>query len=522
MQNLKLFSIVLLFVSLFFVEALAANKFYCLQILSSKKLNRGLLKAYNGLMDFPDVRIEKINDYYTLRIGFWRKISLAKAYKRKIKKLYGNVLLRTCFYLPERWVVYRITTMPQSQRQKRKSVRVARGAAEVGKWKREFSRFLTQSTKLKLSFGQVSFPKVRKTKKRGTSGKSLTINADVYSRYYANNFILKQNHLLLASLVNFKKKSDFADFNFRLGAFYSLFKCAKFNKIRLSLDIPSLYFIKSWGNDLRTYSIKIGRFESQQVGNILTGISFSYSTIPKKIRFSLLKKQWKSYREYPIDYTNIYYFDFSYRYFFSPKLWINSRFLWEKTDNLGNKKYQPLKDKVSVGRFSFSAWKHQNGLELGYLWGTRGGKAVRGFLLKTELFPFGNGLKFSSGVYSPLKGNFLFKPYGSLSSRNFPFYDYYNILNLGITYLVKLWDLQTATTIEKFYRLKLGKGINVPYEYYFKNDCSRDLGWLLNLSAQKSWNGLIFNAKFGIFQPGSYFTDKHIKWNIDIEARRRW
>jgi len=106
---------------LIYTLGFAQEKFYCVQVLSSRDLNSAKV-VYENLSNYPYARVEKIGNYYTLRVGLWKSKQEAEEYFSEIKKLYPQSFLRTCYYLEERIVninkakTYRINVNFQGSR----------------------------------------------------------------------------------------------------------------------------------------------------------------------------------------------------------------------------------------------------------------------------------------------------------------------------------------------------------------------------------------------------------------------
>jgi len=83
---------------------LKENKsYYCIQVASDKKPTK-LIEFTRNFYSFPNVRVEKINNIYTLRIGFWEDRKKAKESLEEVKRRVKDAFLRRCAYKPNRWV----------------------------------------------------------------------------------------------------------------------------------------------------------------------------------------------------------------------------------------------------------------------------------------------------------------------------------------------------------------------------------------------------------------------------------
>jgi len=78
--------------------------YYCVQVASSPT-SRPLVRLAEKLSsDYPEVRVEKIGRFYTLRVGFFSDRKEASSLGRRLKKFNPDAFARGCLYKPERWV----------------------------------------------------------------------------------------------------------------------------------------------------------------------------------------------------------------------------------------------------------------------------------------------------------------------------------------------------------------------------------------------------------------------------------
>jgi hypothetical protein len=96
----------LFFLIIINTEALAFTKqnFYCIQVSSSKRPD--IVRQTRYLKGYPELRVEKIGNFYTIRIGFWKDFNTAKDYLTTIKKKFKGAFVRKCKYQPTRWIWY--------------------------------------------------------------------------------------------------------------------------------------------------------------------------------------------------------------------------------------------------------------------------------------------------------------------------------------------------------------------------------------------------------------------------------
>jgi hypothetical protein len=84
-------------------ELSRSEKYYCIQVASDRNL-KGLISKAKSFTSYPFVRIEKIGNLYTLRIGFWDDKDEARSALRSVRRAVRDAFFRTCVYKPERWV----------------------------------------------------------------------------------------------------------------------------------------------------------------------------------------------------------------------------------------------------------------------------------------------------------------------------------------------------------------------------------------------------------------------------------
>lgn len=155
---MKIKLLLLFIVSLSF----SAETYYCVQLVSSKNLNH-VKRLIKRVSTFPDVRIEKIGNYYVLRAGFFRDIRNAKKLERRAKDIFRDAFSRRCAFLPERILI-------PSYKPKRKKVytyevgmRLARIFIKKGKLEkaeeiyRELAELYPDSREVKLQLARVLF-----------------------------------------------------------------------------------------------------------------------------------------------------------------------------------------------------------------------------------------------------------------------------------------------------------------------------------------------------------------------------
>ncbi len=82
----------------------AVEKAFCIQAVSSKELSP-IVALFTKVQSFPNARIEKIGDYYVIRVGSWRDREEAVNYLPRVQSEFPDAFLRTCYLIKDR-VVY--------------------------------------------------------------------------------------------------------------------------------------------------------------------------------------------------------------------------------------------------------------------------------------------------------------------------------------------------------------------------------------------------------------------------------
>ena len=93
-----------LLILLTLISVSMSGTFYCVQLASGQDFEnvKGQLKRVST---FPDVRIEKIGDFYVLRAGFYTDKENAQRLLRRAKGIFENAFVRRCDFKPERILI---------------------------------------------------------------------------------------------------------------------------------------------------------------------------------------------------------------------------------------------------------------------------------------------------------------------------------------------------------------------------------------------------------------------------------
>ena len=92
---------------------------YCIQVSSVNKIDKGyiLTQAKNRVFqNKPDVRVEKLGRYFTLRVGDFKHKREAHSTLKEIQRVFPHAYLRTCTQHPQR-IIYS-QNMQTSKKQK--------------------------------------------------------------------------------------------------------------------------------------------------------------------------------------------------------------------------------------------------------------------------------------------------------------------------------------------------------------------------------------------------------------------
>lgn len=82
----------------------AKTVFYCVQLASDRELT-SMKRLFNKVKVFPDVRVEKIGDFYVLRAGFFTSKESAIRLWKRARNTFGDSFVRTCDFVPERILI---------------------------------------------------------------------------------------------------------------------------------------------------------------------------------------------------------------------------------------------------------------------------------------------------------------------------------------------------------------------------------------------------------------------------------
>ena len=90
---------------LLFNVAKAEESYYCIQVESSQSPSYLVKKAKQlRKKGLPSVRVERINGFYTIRVGFWHHFRQAEDFLSHHSRDLKKSFVRKCYLKPERWI----------------------------------------------------------------------------------------------------------------------------------------------------------------------------------------------------------------------------------------------------------------------------------------------------------------------------------------------------------------------------------------------------------------------------------
>ncbi len=499
MFSLRKFALTALIVQATLVNtALSQNeRYYCVQVLSSPKLNRKLEKKFYLLRGVPDKRIEKIGSYYTIRVGFWKSKDEAEEYYRILKKLFPEALLRTCYRLPSRWV------LPIVGKQKAKGKERGVFSRKLNHYKKKplnlrnenginferlAKRYYFSFNTTSPEFTPFKFPQTRVYKKPSTE-----FNLDIfavnplYGRYklYRTAFYFKRQKYSAGISIEKKEKTD------------------------LKLYVPSLILFKRELDNTNILTVQLGILQRNTIYENASNpaVSLSWSLFPFSGNFVAGFGLENGYNDTSL--RDLVFTSFYGNYKFLPHLSLSGSVFFENLVKR-NVDFYPFKSRTWLS----GSINYRNSL-FSLLTSNRGGylldlsaeyKTWSGLNLK---------LSFSSDKDLPLP----------LSSKGHIYTE------RGTDYLMVVDPLNVQKVSLKVFKKALGFSIN----YYRLNGNSsimsdnyyrfKDKGFM-GLSLGSYYRMTIKNFELqlygGFFIPGTLFNDKSVKGAGGFNIRGKW
>ena len=467
------------------------DRYYCVQITSTESYTHRLEKLFYLLKGFPNRRVEKINNYYTLRVGFWKNKQRAEKYYRILKKKFPGALLRTCYKIPSRWI------LPKSFSFGRSSVKVTnrrvksenRKEAKQINYGKLAKQFYLSYSPVSPEFRAFKFPQTRVKK-----GSKTHFQAGV-----SFNSLLFEDHTFLResfSLGNKKKE---------LGI--SLIRKGK-NRYRLY--VPELTLFNKTLDDAQLLTLKLGVMKRKTYLENLSApsVSLLWSGFPSSGEFSIGYAVRNGYND--LDLRNLLFSSLYLNYRFTPKLSISTALL---TENLISRKlsFYPFNE-----RTWFSAGSRYGDLGSITLFTSNRG----GYLTDITLFPYRSesktvslGLSVDKNLPFPLtsKGKLLTEMGNDYLFNPDP-------LNLQ-RFFLKLSSENSGVSLN-IYRLSSKKSILGEKLYNFRK--TGFLGLSFGGFYGLSFKNVELNFYGGIFLPGTVFSDKSVKASGGLNLRGIW
>jgi len=466
-------------------------KYYCVQVISTKNYTRKLEKDFYILKGFPDRRIEKIDSYYTLRIGFWKSKREAKKYYSILKKKFPGALLRTCYKIPSRWV------LPKNSIHHLSTTNLIVGIKKLQKslgsnkmnYKELAIKYYTSYTPSAPEFKTFLFPQTR-------TGKAKRNKFGIESSY--NSLLFKKDGFLKESFFIENTKGVIG------------FSYIKDNSQSYELFIPKLTFFKKSLDPTELFTVKAGIFQRKTYLENLSAptVSISWKAFPTSGEFSIGYTIKNGYND--IDLRKLLFSSLYLNYKLTPKITLLTSTL---TENL-------VKRKISFYPFKERTWfstgiKYNNSGSITFITSSKGG-----YLTDLILIPYTKkelttilGLSVDKNLPLPLasKGkihtemaqDYLFNP------------DPLNLRRLFLKISTNNYGIAL-----NFYRLSSKKCILGEKFYHFEENGF--LGTSFGGFYRLSFRNLDLDLFGGIFLPGTVFSDKSLKASGGFNLRGSW
>ena len=472
-----------------FLPVYSREVYYCVQLLSTTKLTQELERDFFFLKGFPERRVEKIGNLYTLRVGFWKSKREARKYLNLLKKRFPEAFIRTCYKLPSRWIfpkkrntrgksrikVKEISRKEQVEIQFRKeSLSVNYGKAA----KEHYSSY----TPISLEFKTFEFPQTRVKRKKSTL---FSVGFSAANPLYSDNFyrialFLSKNRPSLGISLLKKEK-------WRLRPYVS-----RFLLLDKTLDSPT------------GFGLKLGILSRKEMYENLSApaVSLYWNAFPFSGEFTAGFAVKNGYND--VDLRNLLFSSFYSSYRFLPHLTVSGGILFE---NLVRREvdFYPFKSRS----YFFSSVNYRK-LNLSIVSSSRGGYLAN---LSFRLGNFELGFSSDKNLPMPLasKGHLYTE-----RERDYVFVpDPLNLQRISLKYFGGKAGLSV-----NYYRLNGGKAILGSNYFSFKERGT--LGVSVGGFYSFSLKNLYFNFYGGFFFPGAPFSDKTFRSGGGINLRGSW
>jgi len=485
MRRVRTIFVLFLFVFLFFSSSLASERksYFCIQVVSTKRLNKRLFLEYISLKSkYPYVRVEKINKFLTLRVGFWTEKQKAEHALSSIKRSYRNAFLRKCYFIPKRWI------WPKGSR-KLKSLNLNRKTTKFIKKKRYytfrvktyFKEFINLYNPTPLEFKKFKFPESRITKQ-----KKWFISVGAFS--------LMGNYHFQKLKISYQNK---------FGGEFGLSFLDKPNSQEVLPYVRDLYYQKY----TEFSNLKVGVVDKYSYLESLTspGIDVSLNFFPLKLN-SLVGFNFFRNGVNDVSLKNLGFLSLSLDYQVFPDLLIFSDSLIESRNvfkgyDLNRKFWQNF----GLNFFDFY---------LDFTTSNRGGYLIS---LSARRRILRNTLTLSYSIDRSLP--FPITSKGHLLTGDSSDY-YFNLDPKNVGRLSLKYSIESGKITINAYRL--GKSgyilIDDKLQKLEKGFLGVSLGAMYSLKIHKSL--LLFGG--GLFIPGNSFNDKSLKLRLKVNLERKW
>ncbi len=458
--------------------ALAGKRetYYCIQISSNHKLSHKLKETYRELLkSYPYVRIEKISNYFTLRVGFWKKKRTAKVFYRKLRKEYKNSFLRTCYLIPSRWV------LPHKSNLRESSVKLKKISTKSEEKKVSVREILKKTSKLyipsPIKFTRFNFPETRIKKERRN------INFFLKGNFSFGNLNFQKVNLFLES-GNFKDLG-ITIMNYRESHIYPYINNFLIEKKR----------------NFHTFYVGVCRRISPFEDLSSPGFGLSYNPFPLSFEMFAGNNFFRNGAN-DVSLEGLKFASLNLRYKMFPDLILTANSLYESKRSFKDFKLnRRFWGNISLffKKFYISTASSEKG---GYL-------ATVGF--KGDSIE--SGLSVDRNLPYPLtsKGRVL-------SESNYDFFLNLDPLNIN-RFFIKVNKRNLGLTVNT-YTSQNGKWVIVNDKVFKKR--GKFLGVSIGLSNSLNYRKFKIDVGGGIFFPGSTFADRSAKYRLKFKVGRKW
>ncbi len=466
------------------------ERYYCVQVISTKSYTHRLEKFFYLLKGFPNRRVEKIKNYYTLRVGLWKNRQEAEKFYHILKRRFPGALLRTCYKIPSRWVLPKGFSFHRSSVKTGKAIkqnsREEEGQVNYGKLARQC--YLSYNP-VSPEFKAFKFPQTRVKK-----GSRIHFQTGM-----SFNSLLFEDHTFLRESLSLENNRG------KLGI-----SLIKKKKTRYRLYVPELTVLNKPLDTTQLLTVKLGILKRKTYIENLSApsISLSWSSFPSSGELSLGYAVRNGYND--LDLRNLLFISLYLNYRFTPRISTSTLLL---TENLIGRKlsFYPFKERTW---FSVEG-RYGNLGSIALFTSSRGGyladitllphiikpqKVILGLSVDKNLpFP----LTSKGKLHTEMGNDYLFNP---------------DSLNLQRVFL-KLSSKKSGVSLN-LYRISSKESILGEKFYNFRK--TGFLGFSFGGFYRLSFKNIDLNFYGGIFLPGTVFSDRSVKASGGFNLRGIW